>query len=473
MSPITYTFARKRCGVAIHPALPKRIHDFRSWLETTFEAGGPEGYQRKEEMRSPFEPGFWRIAPYSYGAAACIRGELEAEGYDVVTIQDPDFFGEERLEEINQRQKLDMEFLGNTDGVDQKFLEAIAGNSHGQIAVSHPGEVKRHIEMICRLMPRAHVFIAVSSNKEARSWCDLLTRCLPTPVKMASGSQESEGYQYVVGTFGKRYEHFRSREIVICPDAHWLRNGDRTTALPAVQEVPRFYSFVTGDSRNYEPRKLIEAYSGPVIYQQRGRHEQKTLYWDPPPARVQLRKEMTALERKRVLYWHNTPRNNCLADIADAWANSDIVSLWEYGLLLDQTEQFFEDRSVAQKGITIIVENTEHARELHRLLPDWTVNTGKSRPTETRTDNKSITTISALEVGGETETVTLMYAQGDLGTTLREHTNPKHVIKPSEIALEKPLERDKPPKPGTHRRKHRRKHRTRRLNTAHGKRKHG
>ena len=105
MSPITYTFVRKRWGVEIRPALPKRIHDFRSWLETTFEAGGPEGYQRKEEMRSPFEPGSWRFAPYSYGAVACIRGELEAEGHNVVTIEDPDLFCEERLEEMEQRQK--------------------------------------------------------------------------------------------------------------------------------------------------------------------------------------------------------------------------------------------------------------------------------------------------------------------------------------------------------------------------------
>jgi hypothetical protein len=86
---------------------------------------------------------------------------------------------------------------------------------------------------------------------------------------------------------------------------------------------------------------------------------------------------LTVLDRKRCCYWRNGQRNDLIAALANAFRSGDWEQLWQQGLLLEADQDAFlgSDRRVA-----ILVESTEHGRELCRRLPDWKLWDAMPRP---------------------------------------------------------------------------------------------
>ncbi len=74
------------------------------------------------------------------------------------------------------------------------------------------------------------------------------------------------------------------------------------------------------------------------------------------------------LEWKRASIWHSAGRNLAIARLARALAGGDAEIPWDYGLFDFLDPQLREGRRVA-----ILVESTEHADVLARLLPGWCV----------------------------------------------------------------------------------------------------
>jgi hypothetical protein len=75
------------------------------------------------------------------------------------------------------------------------------------------------------------------------------------------------------------------------------------------------------------------------------------------------------LERKRRAVWHNQASNQVVAEIAGAFADRDIRTLWNHGLLLDQDELPYP--APWPRSTTILVEVAEHGRVLVDRLPGW------------------------------------------------------------------------------------------------------
>lgn len=76
-----------------------------------------------------------------------------------------------------------------------------------------------------------------------------------------------------------------------------------------------------------------------------------------------------ALERKRQMIWHNSPRNQLVGKVAGAFSNHRIEGLWDAGLLLDQEK--LPSPPPWPLWVAVLVESVEHARNISELLPDW------------------------------------------------------------------------------------------------------
>lgn len=83
-----------------------------------------------------------------------------------------------------------------------------------------------------------------------------------------------------------------------------------------------------------------------------------------PPCPVSAR--WTALKRKRRLLWHNDRRNAPVAAVAKALRGRDKLALAEFGLQLDDLPN-----GRVGKKIVVLVESTEHGKELLAWLPGW------------------------------------------------------------------------------------------------------
>jgi len=76
------------------------------------------------------------------------------------------------------------------------------------------------------------------------------------------------------------------------------------------------------------------------------------------------------LEFKREAIWHNARRNEHAAGVAQAIASREPGRLWRMGW---RASQAVLDDVQRHHGVAVLVEGLEHAREVHRLLPDWSV----------------------------------------------------------------------------------------------------
>ena len=86
----------------------------------------------------------------------------------------------------------------------------------------------------------------------------------------------------------------------------------------------------------------------------------------PPPGAV------TPLARKRLSYWHDGPRNDLLATVAIAFRAGDQETLWRSGLCLADG---YDIGTVGEgdRVVTLLAESTEHAEELLKRLPGWSL----------------------------------------------------------------------------------------------------
>ena len=116
----------------------------------------------------------------------------------------------------------------------------------------------------------------------------------------------------------------------------------------------------------------LEAICGPVIHDDlASRPSVQVVMVETPSIRVTA--EMSALARKRSTIWHNEKRNDIIAKIALAIAGQDVSTFSHRGEFLGEHVDLLGKCS--NPGIAILVESTEHGRELLRHLPHWTLHT--------------------------------------------------------------------------------------------------
>lgn len=123
----------------------------------------------------------------------------------------------------------------------------------------------------------------------------------------------------------------------------------------------------------------LEGAVGPIIHTGpgiRGREATVEVQLATSPlveGQIRLGAHSSALERKRVLYWHHDCRNRAIASIAVAASTLDLRTLWEHGLFLAYDDQWLCGCFGPRLTVAVLVEAPEHARELSKLLTGWTV----------------------------------------------------------------------------------------------------
>lgn len=81
------------------------------------------------------------------------------------------------------------------------------------------------------------------------------------------------------------------------------------------------------------------------------------------------------LRRKRMHLWDNDPRNQQVAELAEAFAAADLVTLGQLGVPVEALQQQLQDLG-RQPRVAIVVESPNHARRLRLMLPEWQIAAG-------------------------------------------------------------------------------------------------
>lgn len=261
---------------------------------------------------------------------------------------------------------IDPEVTGH-DIYSEGMLNAVTQHPSGQLVLAAAKDAISWIAVICQRFRYANILVMVGTEKRAWQIWNGLVEHLADDVALYTHSNYDRA-SCVVSTY--RSLELRLGDIIILPEpveAIGKRASDIISLLQKRQR--RTYALVQPNVR-LSPREqiLLEQLTGPVIY-------------DPCPQKVAVYVSMMdvhstpvvdetdGLTWKRTAYWLNDRRNVAIAAIAQGAAGGDMAAFWDAGILLDEKEDYLQN--IVPSDVTVLLESTEHGRELHRLLPDW------------------------------------------------------------------------------------------------------
>jgi hypothetical protein len=126
----------------------------------------------------------------------------------------------------------------------------------------------------------------------------------------------------------------------------------------------------------------------------------------------------TALDHKRQAVWHNRVRNEFIATLAGGLTGGEDRVLFEHGLL--HPDAILPTAGEGGRRVVILVESTEHGRQLTRLLPGWplysspTASAG-SRPPDAGLPRRCVLTLVAANGPHSVDVDVLVRAGGGEG----------------------------------------------------------
>ncbi|MEX2216527.1 MAG: hypothetical protein WD768_20610 [Phycisphaeraceae bacterium] len=322
-----------------------------------FEPGGKYGVREVFTQDSLFEKRIDNriiIRPGLVPRAAAVLNEL---GFNVT---------------INDQRQWPYHLRGDADpfhtDVDPDLFHAIKANPGGQIIVPRL-QTAETIADIARTFSNAAVLILTMRTHDARG----LWRALPDHANEYIGLRAGKAdrpARVVVGTLPaiKSYNP-DGAEIIILVNAHEFTGRHAITQICQATKGPTRVYAIHNNSAGPAHRRglIIEGLAGPVIYPEVHAHPEPPT----PVYRLEPRTKPSviagnACEKKRDGIWLNDNRNDIVASVAIAAASGDIATLRRSGLLLDQDKYTLNDA-----GVTVLVENVEHGRQLLQRLPDW------------------------------------------------------------------------------------------------------
>jgi hypothetical protein len=329
-----------------------------------FHAGGGLGYQRRRRRRLLVRSDEAGGVLVPTGLVGLVRDKLCEAGYRI-TVED--------RREFDHRLRPCANVVDAAHPDDRDFLRAAADTPRALIETRGPADLVRNAALLCSLFPRARGMVAWSASR--RKLRELRRRL-----------QDTAGVPF-----------HRVEDYPWPPEAGWLvcsledcgrHKGDDfdlvivVDALQALAPAPvgafkvlryqRVYGFVPPDLRLSVATRLgLLARFGPIHRAPSpcGAEAAVTVLWVQPPWAPPVG-DIPALERKRLAYWRDDERNDLIATVATAFRAADQRTLWEHGLLLADGD----DGGVLGQGtpaVTVLVESTEHGRELLRRLPCW------------------------------------------------------------------------------------------------------
>jgi hypothetical protein len=352
-------------GISVAAALLDSIMDILTVTQTEFVPCGSTRYAREKKRLAWYElqsDGRVRIPT---GCVPRVCDALTSTGVSVVVRDHRHFDGE--------RYQSDPEKLNELPAGDATVINAIANNPIGQIEVRNLSDMVHDIACIASAYPRARIVIATGRHRDAYGLAQRLRSSVPEYVGVATTKHPMGDARIYVSTYWHTVGASPwDLEFLLLTNPAELGGLKAIEGVARLATVPRhIYAFVRRKQPLGRAAALAtEAFAGQVIHRAGP---------EPVDVRVMLcsaasypsRLPESGLQRKRAI-WQHAARNTLIASIAQAAAMRDRRALWEYGLFLDLNEsEWFE--ACGDSPVTVLVETTEHARNLQADLPGWRV----------------------------------------------------------------------------------------------------
>jgi hypothetical protein len=334
----------------------------RSLLEyrcRTFVAEGPEGYRQFDGTVGAYGFDFKGRLGIPAGLLGRVLRALSERGYQW-EIDDGRKDG--------QLWTIDSRVFDEAEPDEQSLLQACAKHFLGQIEVRSAADALTKITQVVRGFRKARFVIAVATYRDAYRVMRKLEHQLTEEVRLATGQHYRQGGRCIVTTFPHMPPVCGDDwDALLLPTAiHGT--GDGVAYRIGFRSYPRVYGFVEPQRRVDEQVSLrLEAMAGPVIHHLAKPRVPVRVLMVPVPTR-EVQYAATALERKRILYWHNPTRNAFIAAIAKAIAADDQGSLQGLGVPASHLPELRQSR---RYRVAVLVESPEHARQLMPLLKGW------------------------------------------------------------------------------------------------------
>lgn len=371
MTPREAHISTRRHTAFLDADLADVVHPILSRPRKQFAADGVSGVRTEQVSICYYEVDSRGRLITSAGLVPRLASELRKQGHTVQVVD------RTRWQVLNEADH--SVFQGaDVSADDRELLEIVSGTPRGQIIVRRNSDIPQRIALLVRLFPSARMLIVCRNSRDADSLYRSLRRRLGKGIYPHTDVNWADQTRVVVGT---------EQSLSSANDLDWnviVFVG----AEPAIHEEPAGRAARMQDHLMYcirtERRQLgphetlqLEYICGPEIWRAP----------DPAGQKVEIRVLMPqgpvvhlpghtaqepALDRKRLTIWHNEARNECIADLAAAFADGDVQTLWERGLLLHDDEDGLR-REFGEPRVAIMVESTEHGQRLLQLLNGWSL----------------------------------------------------------------------------------------------------
>jgi hypothetical protein len=402
----------------VAPPCPDLLGHLLSYSAYDCRAGGPRGY-RLERRPAPLyrDDGRGRLVTLA-GLVPRLERELTALGRRVV-VRD--------ATPVSPRLVPDRRALAGVDAEDAAYLRAVLRHRRGQAVIAHDQQPVGLIAAACRLYPAARALVVAPTRRRvaalARRLAARLRGQVATTVGLGAGPHL--GARVLVTTthtFPHAARDTDPFELLFFADA--ARSVDAAVAgagLVAIQHQKVFGFVRRGEVRSEAAGLFLEGVCGPVIYEAPG--------WDGRDARVRVIvveapwspavTAATALDYKKQAVWHNRVRNEFIAALAGGLTGGEDHVLFGRGLLHRDTA--LPAAGEGGRRVVVLVESTEHGRQLRRLLPGWPLFSSPtaaagSRPPDSGLPQSSIVTLVAARALHNVDVAVLVRAGGGAGT---------------------------------------------------------
>ena len=344
------------CAELLHPLL---IYDHTSFL------AGPNSRLQRQTRSVPLyrqlQCGVTRIPA---GCVPRVKRSLERLGHEVV-VRDSRPLRTEKY-------KIDEQSLREVESPPPGLSRVLTEQLEGVIEVTRGPKRNRLIGAICRLFPKARIFVACATIAHTNEVAGALGPYMGGEVQAVHGANWRSPYRVVCGTYRSLSSSDPAdRDIVLFEDANEAQ-GKANWDGRAMYGRHRIYAFADpDDNRSAKTELLFEILAGPVIYRDALTRRSSSLALTVAFAHYSspCRKQKKAGRDRREALWADSHRNQAIAEVARAFKAGDESALWEHGMFLEGRPDWLTFSP--PPGVLVVVESVAHGKRLARLLPGW------------------------------------------------------------------------------------------------------
>jgi hypothetical protein len=341
-----------------------------------FDLSGPTGVKHRKLLTKHYA-GDQRDRLYFFaGLVGRVTRALKARGCQVVVDDRTD------CKWLHDAERAAKEFTDVTEE-EQRFAAAICGSPHGQLVTRNTEETAWAIALMLDVFPKLNLIVVTKNKLQAGLLHRLITEHTDRPIALYPQLPWKMGMSSwaIIGT-GQLFSvcDLDPWNLVIFADVDAVRAKGAAQQLETRRDF-LCYCFVPSNRRLSDDEQFrVEELVGPEIFRQPNTGPQpaavNVLMIKAPPA--PKGNYNGALERKRGQIWHHDELNQLMAETAKGIQRGHSRKLIEQGLLTeDQSRAIFDQHH--HPSVAILVECNEHAKQLHGLLPDWELRSGRKQ----------------------------------------------------------------------------------------------